>query len=115
MFNERAKATYIGMTNNIERRVMEHKMGLVKGNTKDKGINKLAYYEFHQYADKAIAREKNMKKWKRVWKFDFIERKNPNWVDLAEYMDDYIKRIPKIEDMPPEAFRFIDPALPSQG
>ena len=107
MFNERAAATYIGMTNNIERRVMEHKMGLIPGNSKDKGTTKLGYYEWFQYVDKAIAREKVLKEWNRFWKYNLIEKANPNWDDLAEYMDDYIARIPKIEDMPPEAFKFV--------
>ena len=94
MFNERAKATYIGVTNNLERRVIEHKMGLVKGHTKEKGINKLGYYEQYQYVHDAIAREKLLKGWKRVWKYRLIESENPEWKDLAECMDDYIAKMP---------------------
>ena len=108
MFNERAQATYIGMTNNLERRVIEHKLGLIKGNSKEKKTNKLAYYEWFQYADKAIAREKDLKKWKRVWKFCMIERMNPEWKDLAEDLNEYVERALMLHKHPEKAFEFID-------
>jgi putative endonuclease len=91
MFNERAKATYIGMTNDIERRVLEHKIGKIKGYSQEKGTKKLAYYECFQYVQDAIAREKVLKTWKRVWKYRLIEEKNPEWKDLAEYLDKTVK------------------------
>jgi putative endonuclease len=108
MFNERAKATYIGMTNNLARRVIEHKMGLVLGNSKEKGTNKLAHYEWFKYVDKAIARERALKEWNRVWKFCLIEQHNPDWLDLAASADEYVANRKKLSEVPAEAFGFID-------
>ena len=87
MFSERAKATYIGVTNDIERRVLEHKLGKIKGYSQANGTKKLAYYELFQYVDEAIAREKVLKKWERAWKYRLIETMNPEWKDLAEYLN----------------------------
>ena len=83
LFDERAKGTYIGVTNDIERRMYEHKMGLDDGFTKRKSIHKLGYFEYYKYIDNAIAREKQLKKWKRAWKYIRIETMNPDWQDLA--------------------------------
>jgi putative endonuclease len=79
-------ALYVGVTNDLLRRVAEHKQGLVKGHTKRYGINKLVYFE--QYADvrDAIQREKNMKHWPRVYKTRLIAQSNPTWPDLYEEM-----------------------------
>jgi len=87
LFNERAKATYIGMTSCLERRILEHKRESIDGYTKEKHIHKLAYYEHFKYVDKAIAREKALKKWNRAWKYRLIETTNPNWDDLAAGID----------------------------
>jgi len=87
LFNERAKATYIGMTNDLERRILEHKREAVEGHTKEKQIRKLAYYEHFKYVDKAIAREKALKKWNKAWKYRLIETMNPGWKDLVEGVD----------------------------
>ena len=95
LFDERAKATYIGVTNDLERRVIEHKMGLVDGYTKKHGIDKLAYFEHYNYINDAIAREKVLKKWNRTWKYRLIETMNPNWVDLAESVNEYIANMIK--------------------
>ncbi len=74
---------YIGVTNNLERRMFEHKHKLVEGFTKNYGLDKLVYFEIYQYVNNAIKREKNMKKWKRQWKISLIEKDNPNWNDLS--------------------------------
>ena len=74
---------YIGVTNDLERRMFEHKNKLLEGFTKQYGLNKLVYFETYQYVNDAIKREKNMKKWKRQWKIDLIEKDNPNWSDLS--------------------------------
>ena len=95
LFNERAQATYIGVTNDLERRVIEHKMGLIDGYTKKYGIDKLAYFEHYKYINDAIAREKALKKWNRAWKYTLIERMNPNWIDLAASLDEYIANMAK--------------------
>jgi len=73
---------YIGVTNEIIRRVYEHKQKLVRGFTKRYGVDKLVYYEIFDDPESAIAREKQLKKWHREWKFRLIERDNPNWADL---------------------------------
>ena len=86
LFDERAKGTYIGVTNNLERRMHEHKMGLDDGYTKKKNIHKLGYFEYYKYVDNAIAREKQLKKWNRL-----IETMNPNWVDLADDLEKNIE------------------------
>ena len=96
LFNDRAKATYIGVTNNLERRMIEHKMGLVPGYTKQHNIDKLAYFEHYQYIYDAIAREKALKKWNRAWKYRLIETMNPEWNDLAVGLTEYIKNMVKI-------------------
>ena len=72
------------MTNNISRRIYEHKNKLIEGFTKQYGLCKLIYFETYQYINDAIKREKNMKKWKRLWKIDLIEKENPNWKDLSK-------------------------------
>ena len=79
-------ALYIGVTNDLLRRVAEHKQGLVKGHTKRYKIDKLVYFE--QYADvrDAIQREKNMKHWPRVYKTRLIGQSNPAWRDLYDEM-----------------------------
>jgi putative endonuclease len=109
LFDERAKATYIGVTNNLERRIIEHKMGLLDGFTKEKGIKKLGYYEFYQYIDDAIAREKQLKKWYRSWKYRLIETMNPEWNDLAASLDDYIAKMPKMKTVEKNGLRIIVP------
>ena len=75
-------ALYVGVTNDLLRRVAQHKQGLVKGHTKRYRIDKLVYFE--QYADVrgAIQREKNMKHWPRVYKTRLIAQANTTWRDL---------------------------------
>lgn len=82
--NKKDGVLYIGVTNNIERRITEHKRGSTKGFSKRYNLDKLVYFETHQYINDAIKREKNMKKWKREWKIKLIEKNNPNWEDLAK-------------------------------
>ena len=73
---------YIGITNNIKRRVYEHKEGLVEGFTKDYAIHRLVYFEQTPDVRSVIAREKAMKKWNRQWKINLIEKENREWRDL---------------------------------
>ncbi|MER3373442.1 MAG: GIY-YIG nuclease family protein [Allomuricauda sp.] len=82
--NKRNGTLYIGMTNNLERRILEHKSGTIEGFTKKYGLDTLIYFETYQYVNDAILREKRLKKWKRQWKIDLIEKENPNWNDLAQ-------------------------------
>jgi putative endonuclease len=80
----RSKVLYIGVTNNLERRVYEHKKKLHAGFTKRYNIIKLVYYEETDDITAAIAREKQMKGWRRKRKMALVESMNPNWRDLAK-------------------------------
>jgi putative endonuclease len=73
---------YIGVTNDLVRRVYEHREKLVKGFTKKYGLACLVYFEPFGDIGLAIQREKQLKKWNRAWKIRLIEEKNPNWNDL---------------------------------
>lgn len=73
---------YVGVTNNLIRRVWEHKQNLTDGFTKKYTIHTLVYYELYSDILHAIAREKEIKKWKRRWKLQLIEKNNPDWKDL---------------------------------
>jgi putative endonuclease len=73
---------YIGVTNNIIRRVWEHKEGLVKGFTKKYSLKKLLYFETLTSPETAIAREKQLKHWNREWKLELIKKTNKNFEDL---------------------------------
>jgi len=73
---------YIGMTNDLVRRVYEHKEGFVQGFTNQHGIKTLVHYEIFDDPESAIHREKQLKAWKRIWKIELIEQSNPYWNDL---------------------------------
>ena len=73
---------YVGVTNDLIRRIHEHKTNAVQGFTRRYGIKTLVYFEIHERMDEAIAREKTMKRWRRAWKLELIERNNPTWRDL---------------------------------
>ncbi len=75
---------YVGITNDLTRRIFEHKSGLTNGFTKKYSVNKLVYFESTIDVNAAILREKRMKKWKRQWKIDLIEKTNPGWNDLSK-------------------------------
>ena len=75
---------YVGVTNNLVRRVYEHKTKAIKGFTVRYNVDKLAYFEVHDTAYAAIQREKNMKHWPRAWKARLIAQSNPSWRDLYE-------------------------------
>ncbi len=82
--SKRNGTLYIGMTNNIARRIWEHKQGLVEGFTKRYNVNRLVYCESFARPREAIEREKRLKKWNRAWKIHLIESANPDWKDLWE-------------------------------
>ena len=73
---------YIGITNDLVKRVWEHKNKKVDGFTKKYNTSHLVYYEIHKTPESAITREKQIKKWNRLWKLRIIEEKNPEWKDL---------------------------------
>jgi len=73
---------YVGVTNDLLRRVSEHRDGLVKGFTARYGLKMLVYFERHDSPLVAIQREKNIKHWSRLWKLQLVESANPKWRDL---------------------------------
>ena len=73
---------YVGVTNDLVRRVFEHRSDGVDGFTKQYGVHNLVYFEQFDDIENAIRREKRVKKWNRKWKIRLIEELNPNWTDL---------------------------------
>jgi putative endonuclease len=82
--SKRNGTLYIGVTNNLLKRVDEHKSNLIDGFTKKYNVHNLVYYEQYNDISCAITREKQMKKWERQWKINLIEKFNPDWIDLCE-------------------------------
>ena len=77
---------YIGQTNDLARRMFEHKNGLIDGFSKKYGLKHLVYYETYENPSEGFARERAMKEWKRQWKIDLIHGMNREWKDLSEQM-----------------------------
>jgi putative endonuclease len=75
---------YVGVTNNLVRRVYEHREGLAKSFTKRYGIKTLVYFESHETIVAALQREKNIKHWSREWKINLIVASNSDWRDLYD-------------------------------
>lgn len=80
--SKRNGVIYIGVTSNLKRRVQEHKQNLVEGFTKKYKVHNLVYFEETDNAPAAISREKCLKRWKRNWKIELIEKANPCWQDI---------------------------------
>jgi len=79
--SQRNGTLYIGMTDDLLKRVWQHREGVIPGFTRDYGVKTLVWYEVHDSRESAIVRERQMKKWNRSWKLELIERHNPNWRD----------------------------------
>jgi putative endonuclease len=75
---------YIGVTRDLARRLWEHRVGEINGFARYYHVEKLVYAEFHETMPAAISREKQLKKWRRAWKLELIERHNPQWRDLYD-------------------------------
>ena len=73
---------YIGVTNDLIRRVAEHRLKIAQSFTKRHDVTRLVYFECFDQIEQAIHREKRLKKWTRAWKISLIEKDNPNWNDL---------------------------------
>ena len=82
--SKRNGTLYVGVTNNLLKRIYEHKNKLIDGFTKKYDIYKLVYYEKTNDIHSAISREKQLKKWNRDWKIQLIEKQNPTWQDLLK-------------------------------
>ena len=77
---------YIGVTNNLVKRVWEHKNKVVEGFTKRYNVDKLVYYEVFDNPEDAMIKEKQLKKWKRAWKERLINEFNPEWKDIYDHI-----------------------------
>ncbi|WOV91848.1 MAG: GIY-YIG nuclease family protein [Candidatus Zeuxoniibacter abyssi] len=75
---------YTGVTSNLMQRAYQHKHKMIEGFSKKYNIHLLVYYELHDTMQAAIAREKQIKKWKRQWKIELIEKNNQEWMDLYD-------------------------------
>ena len=73
---------YVGVTSDLAKRVFEHKTKAVPGFTARYGVHTLVWFEAHDSAETAIRREKQIKEWKREWKFNLVEHDNPHWIHL---------------------------------
>ena len=82
--NKTNKVMYIGVTNDLQRRLYEHKNELVDGFTKKYHVHKLVYYESYEYVEDAILREKKLKGLLRIRKNELVETMNPEWIDLSD-------------------------------
>ena len=83
MASQRNGTLYIGVTNDLERRVAQHKEGTFEGFTKHYKVKRLVYFELFSDVNQALTREKQLKKWNRQWKIDLIEKRKPEWIDLS--------------------------------
>ena len=90
--SKRNRTLYIGVTSNLVKRVYEHKNKLVEDFTKKHNVHVLVHYETIEDINSAITREKQLKKWKRQWKIELIEKNNPNWKDLYYLVDSCFRR-----------------------
>ncbi len=84
MASQRNGTLYLGVTGNLLQRGQQHREGLIDGFSKRYGCTLLVWFEHHSEMGAAIAREKEIKKWRRAWKFALIEKHNPQWRDLYE-------------------------------
>ena len=82
--SKRNGTLYTGVTSDLIKRIHEHKNNLIEGFTQKYNVHNLVWYETHKSATSAITREKQIKKWKRAWKLELIEKQNPQWNDLYE-------------------------------
>ena len=80
--SKRNGTLYVGMTNNLERRITEHKEQINKSFSSKYNISRLVWYEEFDTSISAIEKEKQIKTWQRQWKINLIEKENPNWKDL---------------------------------
>jgi putative endonuclease len=84
--NQSNKVLYIGVTNDLERRIYEHKNKMIDGFTRRYNLTKLVYFEETTDVRSAIEREKQLENWHRDWRLNLIKKFNPEWKDLAEMM-----------------------------
>jgi len=82
--SKRNGTLYVGMTDDLVRRVWQHRNDIIPGFTKHYSIKMLVWYEAHESRESAFVRERQIKKWNRVWKLELIEKQNAAWRDLGD-------------------------------
>ena len=82
--SKRNGTLYVGMTDDLVKRVWQHRNDVIQGFTQRYGVKTLVWYEIHESRESAFARERQLKKWNRAWKLELIERANRTWRDLWE-------------------------------
>lgn len=82
--NKKRGTLYVGVTSNLQKRIWEHRNKLVKGFTEKYDCNRLVYFEQAEDVMSALNREKRLKRWRRDWKIELIEKNNLSWRDLYE-------------------------------
>ncbi len=80
--NRKNGTLYLGVTSDLHQRILQHREGAIEGFTKEHGCKRLVWFEHYPNLHDARAREAQMKKWKRSWKVELIEKDNPDWRDL---------------------------------
>ena len=85
--SQRNGTLYVGVTNNLARRMWEHKSKLLPGFTRKYGVEILVYFEAYNSILEARAREHSLKRWRRAWKIKLIEEFNPDWSDLTSQLN----------------------------
>ena len=75
---------YVGVTNDLVRRISQHQEGIADGFTKKYGVKRLVWFETFDFIEAAIEKEKRLKRWRREWKVALIEKDNPAWRDLTD-------------------------------
>ena len=82
--NRRYGVLYVSVTNDLHRRIFQHRSKAVPGFTREHGVVRLVYFEEYASITEARARERSLKRWRRAWKLDLVDKSNPAWRDLAE-------------------------------
>ncbi len=95
--NKYNKIFYVGFTNDIQRRIKEHKNKVFDGFTKKYNVDKLVYFEKHLTIEEAQLRGKKLKRWHREWKRQIVERMNPEWKDLSGNFEKVLTPFEKME------------------
>jgi putative endonuclease len=82
--SKRNGTLYVGMTDDLPKRMWLHRNEILPGFTKEYGVKMLVWYEPHESRESALLRERRLKKWNRKWKLELIESSNPTWHDLGD-------------------------------
>ncbi len=80
--SKRNGTLYIGVSVNLVRRIWQHRAGQAHGFTSEYNVKRLVYFELNDDMERAILREKQLKRWRRAWKLELVEQRNPDWEDL---------------------------------